>query len=188
MEKYISKSEIVKKRGWYKWAIPQFLGEPDLIIKAPNSRSDIKKYLVSRVDEVESQEWFHSTYIQTNKTQEIRMIQRVVNALSVEILHIKSKESMHIFACRWYNRGSTSSNIVSLDSNESYLNEISVDVLLETATYNTDELINLENLVGFDESDLYITSRTLDEIAKLHPFLRDECNKRRVEIPKDNEV
>ena len=195
---HITLTTLEKSRGWTKKMINEYLGEPDKLVPNPYYRSSppMKLYQLSRVIEVESQDWFKSLLESKQKSREKRQAAALlvaqrkreelldhINKLKVKIVYIKTLKKLYAYGCKHYNqlqeyRGKYS--YASTSDDVDFLNRITVNALRHSSSCYDEELDSLFGKVGKEMGYIHLKNKTLDEIAKMYPFLKEECDRQRV--------
>ena len=176
-KRYYTQTNLMKRPIWNKKNIDTYLGEPDLIQKYEKveGHANLKLYLKSRVEEVESQKWFQELLIKREKRNTCL---KFVRSMSVRIKLLNSQVKLYVYACKHFNETATD-KIVTLSDNISFLNKITVDALIDTSTFHKEDLDKLKEFVDTeDQYDVYLDVRTLEQIEIVYPFLKEECKTR----------
>lgn len=196
-EKFITTSTL-KSRGWTDSKIKNILGDPDKTAPNPHYKkgSPMKLYKLSRVEGEESKKdwinWFEkSKNGRRNLSEKLKAVAErkrkelfsYINSIEIEIKKIK-EEDLYSEACNHYNKLWESrgeyDKTACIDSDKNFLNRISVNMLRHTYSIYEEKLADMFGEIGNRDAYFILKGRVLDEIGKLYPFLKNECEKQKL--------
>jgi len=188
----ITKSGL-KERGWTEKLIFDFLGEPDLHRPNPHSRNapDMCLYHLSRVEEAESSPQFEFAKEKARSRQaaarsgvetKVRKMMESISDVSFDVPAM-SKERLIRKACDSFNEWNFERECVEQatpSSDPEFLQRICVNKLRHEMSDYDHEVDGVAGRVGVTEAYVEIRKRVLDEIARKHPWLAQECERQKI--------
>lgn len=196
-----SKSEFIPKsalrdRGWTDLLIKTFLPKPHEMRQNPNYRSGppMCLYKIAIVEEIEQSTEFQQKMFQAQKRkqsarkavetkldnlrQDLAEMQFSVPVLSEDCL-LKNATDHYNDMQEWRecNGFKTCGLLADEKSDKEFLNRIQVNYLRHCMTEYEEKLDQISGRVGFGEGYTDIRKKIFTEIARLYPWLVDECKR-----------
>lgn len=194
--KFLTKSALLKERGWTNSLIKAFLRSPDQMKPNPRYKcaAPMLLYKESRIKRIEGTQKFKkklekvlSKKIAAQKAVETKLNKLISYLDSVEInLITLSKEDLIDQACKHYNQlqnirayqGLKYSDIdATKNSDLSFLKRICVNFLRHELTSYEDHLEEMSGKVGFDHGYFAVRDKIFNKIKEIYPWLKEECEK-----------
>lgn len=194
--KFVTKSALLKERGWTNSLIKAFLPSPDEMRLNPmyKSAAPMLLYKEGRIKRIEGTQKFKKNLekVAPKKIAAQKAVETKLNNLlsyldSVEInLITLSKEELIEKACKHYNeiqldRSSEglkcSDRAATKNSDFSFLKRICVNFLRHEMTSYEDHIEEMSDKVGFNRGYLAVRDKVFDKIKETYPWLKEECEK-----------
>jgi hypothetical protein len=192
---FITKSTL-KERGWTDLLIKIFLPKPHETRQNPNYRSGppMCLYKITAVEETERSDDFQKMMIEAQKRKQgakkavetkLADLRRQLNTMEFKVPHL-SEESLLKHAIGHYNEMQdwresngfkTCGRRADEKSDIEFLNRIQVNYLRHCLTSYEEKLDEIAGRVGFAEGYVDIRKKIFIEIARLYPWLEDECKR-----------
>lgn len=182
------------KRGWTEAGIKRFLKSPDKTASNPHYRSgaDMKLYLLSRVESIESSAEYQS-FCEVNKKRKNGSF-NAVRTKREKLLHQVAGWNIYIpsqnftdtvqEAIASYNdRRSDRSedgflnDFATMNSGKEFLNRITVNYLRHRCSPYERKLTEISGKVGTKEAYILLNQSIFKKIAEIYPTLKDECDR-----------
>lgn len=194
--KFLTKSNVARKKEWTKPLIEEFLGEPDqtrvnLIYR---SATPVKLYSVTRISEIELTEAFkqRSTKAQMRsnamKKSADRRREDLLQRIKAEVIEIPklhprdyTKNAIDYYNEHW--RGNYGKYATGKED-KSFLQRIIVNYLRFKVSDYEKRLEKVNNQIGAEEARHLIEIKVLEAIGRTYPELKPEC-RRQIEEAKE---
>jgi hypothetical protein len=190
----------LKERGWTDAGIRRFLPEPDEQKINPRYRSAAPMLLwnLDRVETIETssewQEWKAKSSAHSAEMLKVADVQRqqLLDEISGYPVRLRKmpKEKLTLAACRHYNDRQndgygvplivSGDNLASPDSDEAFLDRITVNYLRHHCSNYETELEKTFGKVGVQQAYEVIRNRVLQAIAEAYPKLKAECERQKL--------
>jgi len=193
-EEFITRSGLLKERGWTDSLIKKFLSTPDKTEPNPrykNAGAPMKLYQIKRVETIESSGEFQKEYdkCQTRKQSACRAVTTKKTSLLRQAENIQfdmpiiEKSKLIELAVDDYNaradvrgleRGDFNEKWASPDDDPGFICRLCVNYLRHRACPYDLELDNVKNKVGVREAYRIIKQKALQAIAQKYAWLEEE--------------
>ena len=188
----------LKTRGWTAAGIRRFLGQPDDTKANPLYRraAPIKLYNISRVDAIEKtdeyQEWktksdARRTVARQRAHKKREELINVANEVVITVKKLSRKKviarAIKAYNYNKYNQGKFHAMCpVNVDTDSEFIRRITVNFIRHQLCKYDQILAGNKGKVGVAHAYKIVKRRTLDKIAKVYPYLLEECYRQKNEM------
>lgn len=190
-KKRIAKATIKKERGWTDLLIKRFLKTPDLVVDNPHYKcaGQMNLYLIERIESIEATPEFKammesangrkkkaSQAVETKRSKimaHVNGLNIVVPEMPEQELREKAVKSFNDFKeAKAMRRDDYEFEPATVNSDETFLNRISMNYLRHKCTKYERELNQIFGKVGVDDAYVILKEKINGAILEKYPFLK----------------